>query len=261
MRRAAAAVLGSAVVTVLVLIRPQPIAVARRLTAPAAALRQAGPDVVLAQVSATLLWFLAAWLAVGIAATLLAAVPGAAGRVFDATSRRILPVAVRRIVAGSAGLGVLLAPVPAALATGHAPGAHQVATPLPAPVWPGGPSAGHRPDPPPPGHHPQQERPAPPPPGQHPQRERPVPPLPGQHPQRERPASPPADEPAVRVRPGDSLWLIAARRLGPSAEPADIAAAWPRWYAANREVIGADPDLIRPGQLLSPPDQPNGPQR
>jgi nucleoid-associated protein YgaU len=55
------------------------------------------------------------------------------------------------------------------------------------------------------------------------------------------------------VRPGDSLWLIAAHRLGPTATDADVAVTWPRWYAANRAVIGADPDLIRPGQLLSAP--------
>jgi nucleoid-associated protein YgaU len=32
-----------------------------------------------------------------------------------------------------------------------------------------------------------------------------------------------------------------------------VAASWPRWYAANRRVIGADPDLILPGQILRPP--------
>jgi hypothetical protein len=38
----------------------------------------------------------------------------------------------------------------------------------------------------------------------------------------------------------------------------DIAAAWPRWYAANRAVIGPDPGLIRPGQELMPPSGPHG---
>jgi nucleoid-associated protein YgaU len=60
----------------------------------------------------------------------------------------------------------------------------------------------------------------------------------------------------VRVRPGDSLWLITAHRLGPAADPTTIAATWPRWYAANRAVIGPDPNLILPGQELTSPDGP-----
>ena len=58
---------------------------------------------------------------------------------------------------------------------------------------------------------------------------------------------------AVTVGPGDSLWLIAARRLDQDATVADIAGAWPEWYAANRSQIGPDPDLIRVGQRLAPP--------
>lgn len=57
----------------------------------------------------------------------------------------------------------------------------------------------------------------------------------------------------VVVRCGDSLWSIAASHLGPEATVEQVAREWPRWYAANRAVIGADPDLIRPGQELRPP--------
>jgi len=57
----------------------------------------------------------------------------------------------------------------------------------------------------------------------------------------------------VLVRRGDTLWAIAARHLGPSATSADIAHEWPLWYQANREEIGADPDLLLPGQVLHPP--------
>jgi nucleoid-associated protein YgaU len=60
-------------------------------------------------------------------------------------------------------------------------------------------------------------------------------------------------EDEVVVRRGDTLWGIAARRLGPSASDARIAAEWPRWYAANRAVIGDDPDRLRPGQRLQAP--------
>lgn len=63
-----------------------------------------------------------------------------------------------------------------------------------------------------------------------------------------------ADEPDHQVvRRGDSLWSIAARHLGPDATPSRVAAEWPRWYAANRHLIGDDPSLIRPGQVLQAP--------
>ncbi|MHB8185036.1 MAG: LysM peptidoglycan-binding domain-containing protein [Dermatophilaceae bacterium] len=57
----------------------------------------------------------------------------------------------------------------------------------------------------------------------------------------------------IVVRRGDSLWSIAARHLGPEATPAQINAEWHRWFAANRHMIGDDANLIRPGQVLSPP--------
>src|SRR5581483_10344240 len=57
----------------------------------------------------------------------------------------------------------------------------------------------------------------------------------------------------VTVRSGDSLWLIARRRRGPAATDEQIATAWPRWYAANRTTVGADPGLIHPGQTLHAP--------
>jgi nucleoid-associated protein YgaU len=74
------------------------------------------------------------------------------------------------------------------------------------------------------------------------------------------PASAPAPEApgvvvaSVTVRPGDSLWRIAAAHLDADASNAEIAASWPRWYEANRAVIGADPGLIHPGQVLQAPD-------
>jgi nucleoid-associated protein YgaU len=85
--------------------------------------------------------------------------------------------------------------------------------------------------------------------------------------QHHRPARPPARVDAspptgrhdrVVVAPGDSLWSIAARGLGQGASNAATASAWHRWYAANREVIGPDPDLIYPGERLHPPASPTG---
>lgn len=57
----------------------------------------------------------------------------------------------------------------------------------------------------------------------------------------------------VVVRSGDTLWAIAARQLRPGASDREITIAWHAWYAANRSVIGPDPDLIRPGQQLHAP--------
>jgi LysM domain len=58
---------------------------------------------------------------------------------------------------------------------------------------------------------------------------------------------------AVVVRPGDSLWLIAARHLPDQADVRQIALHTQAWYATNRATIGSDPDLIYPGTRLVPP--------
>src|SRR5580693_3950382 len=57
---------------------------------------------------------------------------------------------------------------------------------------------------------------------------------------------PPAS-PAARyvVQPGDTLSGIAAR-FG-------VHGGWPALYAANRPLIGADPDVVRPGTVLALP--------
>ena len=59
--------------------------------------------------------------------------------------------------------------------------------------------------------------------------------------------------PEVVVRRGDTLWSIARAELGPGASDTEVARAWPRWHAANEDVIGPDPDLILPGQVLRRP--------
>lgn len=79
----------------------------------------------------------------------------------------------------------------------------------------------------------------------------PLPDLPVSSPVRPRPD--PRDPPGLVVAAGDSLWTIAAAHLPASASTAAVDRAWRRWYAANRSVIGPDPDLIVPGQLLLPP--------
>lgn len=59
----------------------------------------------------------------------------------------------------------------------------------------------------------------------------------------------------IVVHRGDTLWSIVERDLGPTATAREIAEAWPRWFAANREAIGADPDLLLPGTVLLRPSQ------
>jgi nucleoid-associated protein YgaU len=68
-------------------------------------------------------------------------------------------------------------------------------------------------------------------------------------------ARPSARDDSVVVRPGDTLWGIAARQLGTGADAATVAATWPLWFEANRGAIGPDPDLILPGTRLRPPGQ------
>ncbi len=58
------------------------------------------------------------------------------------------------------------------------------------------------------------------------------------------------------VQVGDSLWSIARRALGERAQVADVAGYWPLVYAANAAVVGPDPDLIHPGQVLELPAAP-----
>ncbi|EDY66998.2 secreted protein [Streptomyces pristinaespiralis ATCC 25486] len=47
---------------------------------------------------------------------------------------------------------------------------------------------------------------------------------------------------AYTVQPGDNLCDIAAEK--------DVPGGWPALYEANEETVGADPDLILPGQSL-----------
>ncbi len=58
---------------------------------------------------------------------------------------------------------------------------------------------------------------------------------------------------AVTVVRGDTLWSLAAARLGPEADDARIARAWPRWYELNRHVLLDGPHRLLPGQRLLVP--------
>jgi len=55
---------------------------------------------------------------------------------------------------------------------------------------------------------------------------------------------------AVVVRPGDTLWALAEQHLPDRATDRQVSALWHAVYRRNRGVIGPDPDLILPGQVL-----------
>jgi hypothetical protein len=66
----------------------------------------------------------------------------------------------------------------------------------------------------------------------------------------------PVAQPRLVVRPGDALWRLAEDRLPPTATAAEVADLVLRLHRRNREVIGPDPDLIRPGERLVVPTPP-----
>lgn len=61
------------------------------------------------------------------------------------------------------------------------------------------------------------------------------------------------EQDCVVVRPGDTLWEIARRDLPRGVDDRAVVEHVRDIHAANRAVVGADPDLIRPGQRLLMP--------
>lgn len=173
-------------------------------------------------------WALTAYLALGVGLVLLGHLPGLLGRVAVAVAARTVPVPVRRTVEAVLGAGLVLSSVVAspAAATPHTAPITTTTANLDWPVTATAPATA--------------------------------------------PATTPAGAPAGAVaavsppgathvvRPGDTLWDLAAQALrAPSgAAPSDVAvaAAWPSWWEANRDAIGDDPHLLRPGTpLIAPP--------
>jgi nucleoid-associated protein YgaU len=244
----------------------------------------AGLDQALTLLASAVAVLLCTWLGLSTLAAVLTHLPGRAGRLADHVARVWAPPVVRRLAAVLVGatvtgalapgtaLGEAPPPVPAATAPSRAPSAALATAGPPAlrapgftPTDPG--SASELTD---------TALPFPgfaatgqgrvsardtglPPPGSTISDEAPgwVPTRPLQRPQPSAalvvagPAGHAVAE--VVVHRGDTLWGIVARHLGPPATDAEVAHAWPRWYAANRQVIGDDPDLVKPGQVLHAP--------
>ena len=171
-----------------------------------------GYDAALGGCAAAVSWLTLLWFAGCVTLTLLARLPGTAGRCADRLADRLTPTVLRRLLEASLGVGLVLTSSAQVTAATAAPGPVRTAsaTGLLA---------------------------------------RPTPPVPDRPDVRPRHAEPHL----VRVRAGDSLWGIARTHLAGRPTDRAVTREWHRWYAANRSVIGSDPDLIVPGQHLRPP--------
>lgn len=238
-RRAVAPMVSAALTAVLVVAS---VSVGRALSVPGPR-----PADVVAAVAAALATLLGTWLTVILTVDLLALTPGVLGRAAQALSDRLTPAIVRQVLVIVLGAGTAAIALPGpSMADGTAATA---------------PITGGRTDLPDPGWRPQDPRSDAPSPADHGHDLGWIPTAPaprpgdlsvlGERPQVRKSSS---EETPVIVRRGDTLWDIAARHLGEGATDAQIARVWPRWWAANREVIGPDPDLILPGTRLVPPD-------
>ncbi len=243
------------------------IAARANVTAPG----PASADELLALGAATLALAIAGWLVLGTVLEVLARVPGRVGRAAQVWADRLTPALARRVAAFVLGVGVGVAGGPSQAVASPRPSttAASVADPgfVPTQSAPGVsvPDPGFSPAPPSPTFSPAADpRPPRPSPRQPPRVSHPEPTAPGFTPTapRVRPqADPgllggrvaPSTDREVVVHRGDTLWSIAAHHLGAQASDAEIARAWPRWFDLNRDLIGDDPDLILPGQILRVP--------
>lgn len=245
----------------------------------------ARPDEVLLALIAWAGVGLAGWLTLGSLLAALALLPGSAGRAATRVAERVTPLAVRRLLTFTLGAAVGSCALPAAPVSSAASGPVTAgrSSSGPAPRGPSdallpgyGPTDGSAPAPGTPtdggrlgvdagpGFLPTLGQPASrnveapsPPPGASPGY-LPTPPPPVHDADRARLLAPgprvaASTHELVTVRRGDSLWSIASRHLGPGASEIQVAHEWPRWYAANRALIGEDPDVLVPGQQLRPP--------
>ena len=201
---------------------------------------RAAVDELVTAISAAAALVLLVWVALGLLVSVLAVIPGPWGAASRHLQDYIASTAIRRWAALLLGAAIASTIAPAGAAatlptsTISAPAPEWVALgerslpsfeanepPAPAPTWTPAPTR------------------ALPPVTLTTQRQEPSAAEPGAH--------------EITVRRGDTLWDLAAAHLPAEAPDAEIAAAWQQWYAENRAVIGPDPDLILPGQILTAP--------
>jgi hypothetical protein len=244
----ARSLVATSVADVWVILRMTPdwSSLAHHLGAPRVWLQTAGTDTAATDLVGALLWCVGCWLAVGLLATALSALPGRAGAVGARAASVVMPALLRRVIIGAATVSIVMTPATANAALTVAQPSATAVQPSPAPTtsagpaiaWPvdidgvTSPTGGGVPSPP--------------------SVSWPTDAAPHAS---QRPATETSED--VVVRSGDSLWLIAAHRLGDDASDAQIAALWPQWYAANHDAIGANPSVLTPGTHLVPPSTEN----
>jgi nucleoid-associated protein YgaU len=184
-----------------------------------------GPDALIASAAGLLAWSVWAWGVLGLTLTAASALPGVLGDAARLALRVALPTGARRSAAVLLGIGLgLTAPVAVAAVPVLAPTASAAVQDLP--DWPAPATA-----------------------------ETPPPDWPAAAPT----AGIPRPGERVVVR-GDCLWHIAAdfllAELGRLPSDGEVAAEVDAWWHANSDVIGPDPDLLFPGQVLRAPGPP-----
>ena len=205
--------------------------IAEALAHPQGTVDRAGPEPLVLAGTGLLAWVCWAWGALGLALTAASALPGFVGRFAGTALHVVLPAGARRSAALLLGLGLGVTAPLAGPMVSSVPAAH-AAAPQPAPAmavpdWPAGPpSDGTVPDWP-----------------------------------TEIPDQPPAPQPGAHVVVrGDCLWSIAetrlAQALGREPTAGEVSTAVEAWWSTNAAVIGPDPDLLLPGQVLRPPALP-----
>jgi hypothetical protein len=186
------------------------------LTDPQRLADAAGADTVVLCLAGVLAVLVWCWGTLGLLLTAAGTLPGLAGAVGRSLVRQLLPRGAQRAAALALGVGLNATLMAGTALAGTAPSA-------PVPDWPAATASTPVPAP--------------------------VPDWPG-----------PRTAGAHVVRPGDCLWDIAAGRLrtgtGRTPTDAEIATAVHAWWQANATVIGPDPDLLLPGQVLHPPTSP-----
>ena len=208
----------------LVLLGPAPAELRTALGDPQGLVDTTGPDALVVVAVGALAWLCWVWGALGLLLTAAATAPGWAGRIAAVLLRGVLPAGARRAAAVAIGVGlstvgpavlpaVVSPSVSVATASEAVPGAVHL-------DWPAAPST-----------------------------------EPAAAPDLDWP-SPAAGEHVV-VR-GDCLWDIAetwlaAQHPGAPVVDAEVARAVHAWWQANAAVLGPDPDLLLPGQVLRPP--------
>ncbi|HEX4727556.1 MAG TPA: hypothetical protein VH298_07150, partial [Jatrophihabitans sp.] len=132
----------------LVRFAPAPAELARQLRAPHHWITQVGTDVAVATVAGALLWLCALWVTIGLAAVWIGQLPGLVGQLGRTVTHCMVPVAIQRLVAASAGFSLLLGGA-SAEAVGSPTGAPSPTTTatsvMTAPGWPLDQSAPTRP--------------------------------------------------------------------------------------------------------------------